>query len=168
MVRWSGGQVTLAGRSELVVRPSGRGLEKDPRPRPGRLQGLGIRPARGRNAPLWRRMSPILHNRRKFAKSTKCLEKDPRTVPGRLQGLRIWPARGWTPLLSGGESHQFCITGSKRCAKYAKWAIYLTVLVFSRLSGRGLEKDPRPRPGRRQGLGIRPARGRCAPLWRRM
>ena len=37
-------------------------------------------------------------------------------------------------LLSGGESHQFCITGSRKCAKSAKWAIYLTVLVLSRLS----------------------------------
>ena len=57
--------------SRRAVRSSSGGLEKDRPPRPGRRKGLRIRPARGRHAPLWQRMSPILHNRRVCAKSTK-------------------------------------------------------------------------------------------------
>ena len=63
---WSGGQVTLASRSELVAasRKIDVLVQVVAKASASDRQEVGV-------APLWRRMSPILHNRRKCAKSTK-------------------------------------------------------------------------------------------------
>ena len=165
MVRWPGHpcRPVRAGRPSVRSRPRERSTSSSrssPRPRhqTGKRSERSSLAENVTNSAQQEEICKIHQMPRE--RSTYRSRSSPR--PPDLAGTR------WTPLLSGGESDQFCITGSRKCAKYAKWAIYLTVLVFSRLSSRGLEKDRRPRPGRRQGLGIRPARGRCAPLWRRM
>ena len=120
---WSGGQVTLASWSELVAE-AGPVVRSRPRerstyhsrsfPRPPDLAGK--RSVR----------SSLAENVTNSAQQEEMCKIH--QMPRERSGAR------WTPLLSGGESHQFCIRGSRKCAKSAKWAIYLTVLVFNSLS----------------------------------
>ena len=137
MVRWSGGQVTLASLSELVAeagpvvrsRPRERSTSSSrssPRPRhqTGKRSERSSLAENVTNSAQQEEICKIHQMPRE--RSTYRSRSSPR--PPDLAGVR------WTPLLSGGESDQFCITGSRKCAKSAKWAIYLTVLVFSRLS----------------------------------
>ena len=131
MVRWPGHpcRPVRAGRPSVRSRPRERSTSSSrssPRPRhqTGKRSERSSLAENVTNSAQQEEICKIHQMPRE--RSTYRSRSSPR--PPDLAGTR------WIPLLSGGESHQFCITGSRKCAKSAKWAIYLTVLVFSRLS----------------------------------